>query len=126
MHLGEAILKLDSDTLVAQVAAKILTLYTFCDQKEDSVQHMLLKCPVSVSIWSEIENWIQNLAVLDYNISDKKKILGELEKALCLNSIILITRKYYLTPLNKRKKHTVMIKSEVFLFSRKVQTVYER
>ena len=54
-------MKLDSDTLVAQVAAKILPLYTFCDQKEDSVQHMLLKCPVSVSIWSEIENWIQNL-----------------------------------------------------------------
>ena len=49
----------------------------------------MINCPVSRALWVEIVEWINQLEVMDYNISDEKIITGEPEESLSLNNIIL-------------------------------------
>ena len=55
---------------------------TFCNHEEDSVEHLMIDYPVSRALWVGIEEWINQLEVVDYNVSDKAIITGELEKSL--------------------------------------------
>ena len=41
-----------------------------CNIKEDSMEHVLIECPVSKEIWREVRSWIAELGVPDYNLSE--------------------------------------------------------
>ena len=53
----------------------------------------VLKCEVSKNLWSDINNWIVDLGMANYHLSERKGIIGDLENALAINTIILITKK---------------------------------
>ena len=64
-----------------------------CNQAEDSIEHMILECIHSRKLWSDVADWIIQLGMIDYNLSDMTKILGDLEIALSINCIMLLTKK---------------------------------
>ena len=59
-----------------EIDLKLSSMCVFWDREKHSVQHMLITCPVVPNfIWSEIENWLQNLGLSDNTISVEKKML---------------------------------------------------
>ena len=58
----------------------------------DSVEHMLLFGEHSKKLGNEVGDWIPELGMNDYNLTERKIIVGDLEKALAINSIILYTK----------------------------------
>ena len=65
-------------------------LCSFCKIENDSVEHMLIECTISKELWRETRNSIDE-RVPDYLLTEDKIIMGELEKSICINSILLLT-----------------------------------
>ena len=61
----------------------------FCKDSTDSVDHMLLWCPIITTLCNEVNTWLSEIGFLDYNLSDSRKISGYLE-----NSPIIIPSFY--------------------------------
>ena len=93
---------------------------SLCKNEIDSVEHMLIDCPISKDLWFEVQDWIVELGIPNYNITKEKIIMGELERSLCINSIILLTKKETKVP------HILMVKNETeLLLSREISFVYD-
>ena len=54
---------------------------------------MLIECDKIKALWLKVENWISEIGVIDYSITNSTIILGELHKSHWLNAIILIRNK---------------------------------
>ena len=50
-------------------------------------------CVVSIDLWSEIQDWIQSLGMENYNLSQSRIVLGDMENAMAITTIILLTKK---------------------------------
>ena len=59
----------------------------------DHVDHMLIFCLIIIDTWPAVNDCITELGFFDYNLSNSRKILGDLENDPILNSIILPTKK---------------------------------
>ena len=68
-------------------------LCSFCMERINSISHMLLSCDISTDLWRRVELWIRDIGMADYNLSFDRIILGDLENATCINTIILLTKK---------------------------------
>ena len=66
---------------------------SMCKVGIDSNYHMLIDCPATISLWTEVQNWIRSLGMETYCLTDRRKILGDLENSDQLNLIILNTKK---------------------------------
>ena len=75
-----------------------------CRLEVDSVEHMPLYCAHTKELRNEIAIWITGLGMVDYNLSESKIIMGDLENALAINSIILNTKESNLQLYEKRTK----------------------
>ena len=85
-----------------------------CNVVEDSIEHMFLYCIHSVKLWSDVRDWIIQLGMIDYNLSDIRKITGDMENALAINCIILLTKKVIYNAMKKeRPPHFIAVKYEV-------------
>ena len=82
-----------TNDILFKMKQKPSTLCDFCQNEEDSNEHMFLRCVVVKQLWREVENWISQVGVVDYVITEEIIILGELKKSHWLNSIVLITKK---------------------------------
>ena len=82
-----------------------------CNTEEDSVEHMLIECTVSKELWREVGNRIVELGVPEYNLTESKIVTGELEKSICINSILLLTKKVIYNAMKEAKRpHILTIK----------------
>ena len=54
---------------------------------------MLVTCDKVSPLWDEVETWIRNLGMNDYHLTDRRKIIGDLENTSQINIIILNTKK---------------------------------
>ena len=54
---------------------------------------LLIDCPKTTYLWLEVENWIRSLGMERYCLTDRRKILGDLENPGQINIIILNTKK---------------------------------
>ena len=54
---------------------------------------MLIEGQVSTKLWNSVEEWIKEIGVMEYSLSNKVRIFGELDKAYWLNIIVLNTKK---------------------------------
>ena len=68
------------------------------------MQHMFLDCEASKALWAEVNTWVTELGMTDYNLSNMKTIVGDLENALAINTIILITKKVIYTGMKKEQR----------------------
>ena len=103
-----------------KMGIKASALCTFCDDENDSVEHMLIKCRVVRELWSEVRNWIVENGVPDYYLTEEKIIIGELEKSVCINTVILLTKKIIYNAMKENKQpHILAIKNETKNFQEK-------
>ena len=68
-------------------------LCTFCKTEVDSVEHMLLICPFIIELWEKVNNWLEEIGFINYNLTETRKILGDIENGNTLTTIILLTKK---------------------------------
>ena len=88
-----------------------------CQMEEDSIEHMLLFCEVSQHLWTAVQDWIIEIGMVDYHLSNNRIIEGDLENALAVNSIILLTKKVIYNAMKReRKPHLPNVKYEVKSF----------
>ena len=66
---------------------------SMCASERDSNYHMLIDCPKVKDLWSKVEFWIRSLGMVDYHLTDRKKILGDLENSSQVNIILLNVKK---------------------------------
>ena len=92
-----------TNNILFKIRIKDYPLCNFCQESEDSNEHMLIECENVKSLWTEVESWIAEVGVFDYLINDRIIILGELQKAHWINAVILLTKK---TILNSRINNT--------------------
>ena len=81
-------------------------LCSMCKTETDSIERMLLECQYSRTLWDNISIGIRELGIVDYNLTSTRIIIGDLDNALAINSIILHTKKVIM----RRKKN----KSQTF------------
>ena len=87
---------------------------TFCKVSTDSVEHMLLYCPIIKRLWDMVNQWVIDIGFIGYKLSVSRKIIGDLENGPILSSIILITKKVIYDSFKKEKIPSIFqIKSEV-------------
>ena len=99
-----------------KMGIKKSSLCGFCNESSDSIEHMFLECIFSYSqgVWDSIQTWIRSLGMDNYNLSPSKIILGDLENATAINTIILMTKKVLYTCMKKEQKpHLLNVKNEV-------------
>ena len=90
--------------------------------ENDSVEHMLIKCRVVRELWSEVPNWIVEMGVPDYYSTEENIIIGELERSVCINTVILLTKNNIYNAMKENKQpHILAIKNETknFYFQEK-------
>ena len=75
-----------------KMSIKLSNLCGFCNNHVDSIEHMLLECEVSQELCGSVNNWIIELGMENLHLSYEKIIMRDLENALAINSIILVTK----------------------------------
>ena len=92
-----------TNNILFKMRIKDSPLCNFCNESEDSNEHMLIECGKVKTLWTEVENWIAEVGVVDYLINERIIVLGELQKAHWINAVILLTKK---TIFNSRTNNT--------------------
>ena len=95
---------------------------SFCSKKIHSVEHMLLQCEISRGLRLDVGNWRVKLGMENYHLSDTRIILGDLENASSINTIILLTKKTIYNSMKKEHKPNIInVKNDVknFYFQEK-------
>ena len=78
---------------------------------------MFLECEISIDLWDEVQEWIQTLGMYNYNLPQSRIILGDMENAMSINTIILLTKKVIYNSMKKEQRpHILNIKNEVKKF----------
>ena len=100
---------------------KASALCSFCNTENDSVEHMLIECNITKELWREAWNWIIEIGVPGYHLSEEKIITGELEKSVCINTIIMLTKKVIYNAMKEVKYHILAVEKETknFYFQEK-------
>ena len=83
---------------------------------------MLLQCDISCGLWCDMGNWIAELGMENYHLSDARIILGDLENASSINTIILLTKKIIYNSMKKEQSPNIInVKTDVknFYFQEK-------
>ena len=89
----------------------------FCKDQVDSIEHIFLQCEVSIDLWGNIQEWIRLLGMENYNLSHSRIILGDMDNAMSINTIILLTKKVIYNSMKKEQKtHFLNVKNEVKTF----------
>ena len=65
-----------------KIDSKDYSLCNMCMTVTDSNEHMLLRHPVNVSFWQDIENWIAQLCDSKNDLSNNRTILKDLENSI--------------------------------------------
>ena len=71
----------------------VISLCTFCKTQQDSVEHMLLYCPIITELWKKVNSWLREVGLIDYNLTETRIILGDVENGVIPTTVILLTKK---------------------------------
>ena len=82
-----------TNDILFKMKIKNSSLCEMCNIEEDSIEHMLITCPKSDKLWRDVESWLADVGLTDYNIDEQKIILGENQKSYWINAFIVITKK---------------------------------
>ena len=95
------------------IGIKKSNLCCFCKVSVDSIDHMFLQCEISLELLRNIGYWIRELGMENYNLSNSKTVLGDLDNTTALNTIILITKKVLYNSMKKEQQpHILNVKNE--------------
>ena len=91
-----------------KMGIKKSNLCGFFNDHVDSIEHMFLQCEISLELWGSIEDWIRDLSMEKYNLSNSRIVLGDLDNATSINTIILITKKVIYNSMKKKQKTHIL------------------
>ena len=83
-----------TNDILHKIKLKDNNICSMCNA-ENSKFHMLVECNRSKDLWIEVKNWISALGMVDYYVTNRKKIIGDLVKSGQINIIILNTKKTF-------------------------------
>ena len=66
-----------------------------CHSEKDSNYHMLVTCNKVIPLWNKVETWRRDLGMEEYYLTERRKIIGDLENTSQINIIFLNTKKNY-------------------------------
>ena len=69
---------------------------------------MLLDCEIVKELWGRMEGWIFELGMVNYHLSNRRIVLGDLENALAINTIILLTKNDIYNSMKKEQRPTLL------------------
>ena len=70
-----------------------------------------------MDLWRKVELWIRELGMENYNLSPDKIILGDLENATSIKTIVLLTKKTIYNAMKKEQKPSIFnVKNDVNFF----------
>ena len=81
-----------TNDILVKIGIKDNSVCSMCKSEIDSNFHMLIDCPKTTNLWLEVKNWIRSLGMETYCLTDRRKILGDLENSGQINIIILNTK----------------------------------
>ena len=96
-----------TNDLLIKMGIKNSNLCSFYLEHIDSISHTLLICKISMDLCRKVEIWIRELGMENYNLSPDKIILGDLETATSINTIILLTKKTIYNAMKKEQKPSI-------------------
>ena len=68
----------------------------------------------SKKLWYEVADWILELGMNDYNLTERKIVVGDLESALAIISVILYTKKVIYSCTKKEQKQNIqLVKNDI-------------
>ena len=70
---------------------------------QDSVEHMLIYCPIIIELWKKVNSWLKEIGLIDYNLTESKIILGDIENGNITTTVILLTKKVIYNAFKKEK-----------------------
>ena len=79
-------------------------LCTFCSRESESLEHLLLLCETTQNIWQQLQQWLNQKASLNINISNEQIIFGILGKNNNAINYILILVKFHIYKSKMQKK----------------------
>ena len=82
-----------TNDILYKIKLKDSSLCEMCKDEPDSIEHMLITCSKTQSLWREVEFWLSEVGLTEYTIDEQKIILGENQKFYWINIVILITKK---------------------------------
>ena len=92
-------------------------LCSMCKIEVDSIEHMFLGCLHVIELWENVTDWIVELGMPNYVMTASRMIIGDLENALAINTIILHTKKVIYNAKKKEQiPHILNVKHEVKKF----------
>ena len=80
---------------------------------------MLIQCRISKDLWDGVRDWVVEIGMPNYNLSDARIILGDMDNAVCINSIlhVLLTKKVIYNAMRiEQKPHIAQVKNDVKKF----------
>ena len=103
-----------TNDILEKIGIKNNSLCSMCKTEQDSNFHMLIDCLHTAKLWLDVENWIKTLGMESYHLTDRRKILGDLENTGQINIIILNTKKaIFQSKLEEKLPSLHMVKSNV-------------
>ena len=79
-----------------------------CHKEVDSVEYMILYCDCTNNLGNSIESLIKDLGMPEYHITKEKIIVGDLDNASAIDSIILIAKKVIYNCMKKEQKPCIL------------------
>ena len=89
-----------------KIGIKASPLCTFCESREDSIEHMLFTCATLHTFWDYVRKWLAEIGYEGYIILIECIILGDVENNDLFSYIKLICKKIKYGAINIYKKHT--------------------
>ena len=84
-----------ANNILFKMKKKETPMCDICEDREYSIDDMLIYCEVVQKLWREVEEWILEISVIDYSIDEYIIIVGEIKRSYWLDMIILITKKNF-------------------------------
>ena len=109
---------------LSKMGIKSTSLCTFCKIHQDSVEHMLICCPIITELWKKVNSWLREIGLIDYNLTESKIILGDVENGNIPTTVILLTKKVIYNAFKKEKVpvlQQVQNETKKNLFPRKIR-----
>ena len=77
--------------------SSIMPWCTFCEDKPETIAHLLVHCKVVQEIWKKLKKWLKYICKVDIKISEYDIIINKSDvkgSNKCIDHIVLITKQY--------------------------------
>ena len=86
-----------TNVYLKKVGIKLSSDCSFCEDADESLEHLFTSCPYVLSFWKDLSDWLNDLGVKVYLLTKADIIFGSWERKddfLFFNHVLLIAKQY--------------------------------